>query len=220
MILDSLPPLLESTAVTLFMVFASAFFAFIFGLPIAIGLHVTAKGMFYENKLIHKILASIVTLGRSIPFVILMVAIMPLTRFLVGTSIGTAATIVPLSLAAVPFFARIVEGKFSGVDLGLIEAARSMGATPWQMICKVLLPEATPGIANACTILLVSLTEYSAMAGALGGGGLGNMAIQYGYYQFDTVVMLQALIALVAVVLALQFLGDFTTRRLSYHTLL
>jgi D-methionine transport system permease protein len=95
-----------------------------------------------------------------------------------------------------------------------------MGATPWQMICKVLLPEATPGTANACTILLVSLTEYSAMAGALGGGGLKNMAIQYGYYQFDTVVMLQALIALVAVVLALQFLGDFTTRRLSYHTLL
>lgn len=214
---ETLSTLLESTAATINMVLVAGFIAFSFGLPIAIGLTVTAKGMFYENPYVHKILSSIVTVGRSVPFVILMVAIIPLTRFIVGTSIGTAAAIVPLSVAAIPFFARVVEGKLASVNPGLIEAAQAMGSSPFQIIYKVLLPEAVPGISNACTILFVSLTEYSAMAGAVGGNGLGNMAIQYGYYQFNTPVMMQALIALVLLVLIIQFTGDFITRKVSHN---
>ena len=216
MFLETLSTLLDSTLATIYMVMVAGFFAFIFGLPIAIGLTVTSKGMFYENFVIHKILSSIVTIGRSVPFVILMVAIIPFTRFIVGTSIGTEAAMVPLSVAAVPFFARIVEGKLAGVNPGLIEAAQAMGSSPLQIIRKVLLPEAIPGISNACTILFVSLTEYSAMAGAVGGSGLGNMAIQFGYYQFNTPVMMQALVTLVALVLLIQFVGDFITRKVSH----
>ncbi|RDB35121.1 methionine ABC transporter permease [Spirobacillus cienkowskii] len=216
MFLETLNTLLDATLSTIYMVLVAGFSAFIVGLPIAIGLTVTAKGMFYENVLVHKILSSIVTIGRSVPFVILMVAIIPFTRFIVGSSIGTAAAMVPLSVAAIPFFARVVEGKLASVNSGLIEAAQAMGASPIQIIYKVLLPEAVPGISNACTILFVSLTEYSAMAGAVGGSGLGNMAIQYGYYQFNTPVMLQALVMLVLLVLIIQFLGDFITRKVSH----
>lgn len=213
---ENLPLLYESTLSTVYMVFVSAFVAFLIGTPIALGLTITAKGKFCQNLPIHKILSSIVTLGRSIPFIILMIAIIPLTRLIVGTSVGTTAAIVPLSIAAIPFFARIVEGKFAAVNPGVIEMAVAMGLSPAQIIFKVLIPEAVPGIANACTILVVSLTEYSAMAGAVGGSGLGNMAIQYGYYQFNTQVMLLALAALVVLVLGLQFLGDFLTRKLSF----
>lgn len=216
MFLETLNTLIESTLATIYMVVVAGITAFIIGLPIAIGLTVTAKGMFYENIGVHKLLSSIVTIGRSVPFVILMVAIIPLTRFIVGTSIGTAAAMVPLSVAAIPFFARVVEGKLASVNKGLIEAAQAMGSSPLQIIFKVLLPEAIPGIANASTILFVSLTEYSAMAGAVGGSGLGNMAIQYGYYQFDTPVMLQALVTLVALVLVIQFTGDYITKKVSH----
>ncbi len=216
MFLETLNTLAESTLATIYMVVVAGITAFIIGLPIAIGLTVTAKGMFYENIGVHKLLSSIVTIGRSVPFVILMVAIIPLTRFIVGTSIGTAAAMVPLSVAAIPFFARVVEGKLASVNKGLIEAAQAMGSSPMQIIFKVLLPEAVPGIANAATILFVSLTEYSAMAGAVGGSGLGNMAIQYGYYQFDTPVMLQALVTLVVLVLVIQFTGDYITKKLSH----
>lgn len=207
--------LYESFLATILMVFVSGAVAFIFGIPIGIGLTVTGKNQFLENHIIHKILSSIVTLGRSIPFVILMIAIIPLTRFIVGTSIGTLASIVPLAIAAIPYFARLVEGKFKSVQFGVVEAALSMGLTPFQIIFKVLLPEAFPGLLNATTILLVSLTEYSAMAGAIGGSGLGNMAIQYGYYQFNNVVLIQAIIALILLVLLLQFLGDFFTKKFS-----
>ncbi len=216
MFLETLNTLVESTLATIYMVVVAGITAFIIGLPIAIGLTVTAKGMFYENIGVHKLLSSMVTIGRSVPFVILMVAIIPLTRFIVGTSIGTAAAMVPLSVAAIPFFARVVEGKLASVNKGLIEAAQAMGSSPLQIIFKVLLPEAIPGIANASTILFVSLTEYSAMAGAVGGSGLGNMAIQYGYYQFDTPVMLQALVTLVALVLVIQFTGDYITKKVSH----
>jgi D-methionine transport system permease protein len=214
---DHLSMLLESTAATLFMVFTAACVSIFFGLPIAILLTVTGKGRFLENQVLHRILSMVVTLGRSVPFVILMVALIPLTRFVVGSSIGTTAAIVPLSIAAIPFFARIVEGKLASVDGGILEAALAMGFSPGQIIRKVLLPEAIPGISNAITILLVSLVEYSAMAGAVGGSGLGSTAIQYGYYQFDTLVMMEALIILVGLVLVLQFLGDRTTKYLSRH---
>lgn len=213
---ENLPLLYDSTLSTIYMVFISAAVAFFVGTPIAIGLIVTAKGQFYENVFIHKILSYVVTLGRSVPFIILMIAIIPFTRFVVGTSVGTTAAIVPLSVAAIPFFARIVEGKFAAVNSGTIEAAIAMGLSPFQIIKKVLIPEAVPGIANACTILFVSLTEYSAMAGAVGGNGLGNMAIQYGYYQFNTPVMMLALVALVLIVLFFQHTGDFITRKVTY----
>jgi len=216
MFLETLSTLLESTLATIYMVIVAGISAFIFGLPIAIGLTVTSKGMFYENLLLHKILSSIVTIGRSVPFVILMVAIIPFTRFVVGTSIGTAAAMVPLSVAAIPYFARIVEGKLANINRGLIEAAQAMGSSPMQIIWKVLLPESIPSILNSCTILFVSLTEYSAMAGAVGGSGLGNMAIQYGYYQFNTPVMMQALVTLVMLVLLIQFVGDYITRKFSH----
>ena len=207
--------LYDSFVATIIMVFVSAFVAILFGVPIGVGLTVTAKGQFLEHSFIHKILNIIVTIGRSIPFVILMIAIIPFTRFIVGTSIGTMASIVPLAIAAVPYFARLVEGKFKVIHFGIIEAALSMGLSPAQIIFKVLLPETFPGLLNATTILCVSLTEYSAMAGAVGGSGLGNMAIQYGYYQYNTPVLLQAVTALIILVLILQFVGDFFTKKIS-----
>jgi len=214
---DNFAMMLSSTGATFFMVLVAACVAISFGLPIAVLLTVSAKGRFLENAFLHRILSAIVTLGRSVPFVILMVALIPLTRFVVGSSIGTAAAIVPLSIAAIPFFARVVEGKLASVDGGVLEAALAMGFSPWQIIRKVLLREAIPGISNAITILMVSLVEYSAMAGAVGGSGLGSTAIQYGYYQFDTLVMLEALGVLVCLVLGLQFLGDRITKYLSRH---
>lgn len=208
--------LFESCVATVYMVFVSALISFCLGLPIALGLTVTAKGQFLSNRFVHKSLGFIVTLGRSIPFIILMIAIIPLTRFLIGTSIGTTAAIVPLSIAAVPFFARILEGKFAALNPGLIEMAQSLGLSPWQIITKVILPESFPAIVNATTVLIVSLTEYSAMAGAVGGSGLGNMAIQYGYYQFNTPVMFLAIFALIFFVLFFQFIGDAITRKVSF----
>lgn len=210
--------LYQSTLSTIFMVFVSATIALLFGIPIGVGLTVTTKGQILENIFLHKILSTIVTLGRSIPFVILMIAIIPLTRFIVGTSIGTSASIVPLAIAAIPYFARLVEGKFKTIHFGVIEAALSMGLSPLQIIFRVLLPETLPGLLNVTTILCVSLTEYSAMAGAIGGSGLGNMAIQYGYYQFNTPVLLQAIFVLIVLVLILQFGGDFLTKKASRVT--
>ena len=207
--------LFDSLLATFIMVFISAAVAIFFGLPIALGLTVTAKNRFLENKTLHRILSFIVTLGRSIPFVILMIALIPLTRFIVGTSIGTTASIVPLAIAAIPYFARLMEGKLHSVSKGIIEAALSMGLSPIQIIFRVLLKEAFPGFLNATTILFVSLTEYSAMAGALGGSGLGNMAIQYGYYQFNNAVLFQAIAALILIVLFFQFTGDFLTKKIS-----
>jgi D-methionine transport system permease protein len=207
--------LYESFLSTLVIVISSASIAFVFGLPIGIALTVTDKNQFLENILVHKILSSIVTFGRAIPFVILMIALIPITRFIVGTSIGTVASIVPLAIASIPFFARIVEGKFKNIPSGITEAGLSMGFSNTQIICKMLIPEALPGLLNAFTILLISLTEYSAMAGAIGGSGLGNMAIQYGYYQFNTPIMMQAVGALILLVLFIQFSGDFLTKKLT-----
>ena len=207
--------LYQSTLATILMVFVSAVVAILFGIPIGVGLTITAKGQFLENKYLYKILSAIVTVGRSIPFVIIMILVIPLTRFIVGTSIGTKASIVPLAIAAIPYFARLVEGKFKAIHFGVIEAALSMGLSPLQIIFKVLLPESFPGLLNATTILLVSLTEYSAMAGAIGGSGLGNMAIQYGYYQYNTPVLLQAIVVLIILVLVIQFSGDYLTKKVS-----
>ncbi|MGL5040024.1 MAG: methionine ABC transporter permease [Aeromonas sp.] len=193
---------------TLLMVAGSALFGCLLGLPIGVALHVSKPGQILANPMLNRALGIVANVGRSIPFIILLVAIIPLTRLIVGTSIGTVAAIVPLTLGAVPFIARLVEGALMEVPDGLLEAAKAMGAKPWQMITKVLLPEALPGILNSITITLVTLVNYSAMAGAIGGGGLGDVGIRYGYQRFDPTVMLVTVIILVVLVQLIQSAGE------------
>ena len=164
----------------------------------------------------NRIVGWLVNAVRSTPFIILLVAIIPFTRLVVGSSIGTAAAIVPLTLAAAPFVARLVEASLREVDNGLIEAAQAMGANSWQIVWKVLLPEAMPGIVAGLTISFVSLTGYSAMAGAIGGGGLGDLGIRYGYQRFLPDVMLAVVLILILFVQLIQSLGDWAVRRLSH----
>lgn len=200
---------------TLIMVGASTAIAAVLGLPLGIILACTAPGHILEQPLVNRILGAVINVGRSIPFIILMVAVIPFTRFVVGTSIGTTAAIVPLSLAAIPFVARLVESAVFEIDRGVIEAAQSMGSSPWQIIWKVLIPEARPSLVLGLTITTVNLVGYSAMAGAIGGGGLGDLAIRYGYQRFRADVMLQTVVLLVVLVQALQMLGDWASRKLS-----
>ena len=176
--------LLKSLWETCYMVAASTILATIVGMPLGIILTVTSKGHILENKVINTILGAIVNATRSTPFIILMVAIIPLTRMIVGSSIGTTAAIVPLTISAAPFIARIIESSLLEIDPGVIEASQSMGASPMQIINKVLLPEAMHSIVLGVTLAIISLIGYSAMAGALGGGGLGDLAIRYGYQRF------------------------------------
>ena len=197
---------------TIYMVFASAFFAFILGLPLGITLTVTDKGHILENQMLYKILGTIVNIGRSFPFAILMVALIPLTRWLVGTSLGTTASIVPLTLAAAPLVARLVETNLKEVNTHMLEAAVVMGSTSWQIITKVLLPEALPSIISSITLMLVNLIGYSAMAGLVGGGGLGQVAIQYGYNRFNTFIMIATVILLIFLVQLVQWAGNSAVR--------
>lgn len=183
------------------MVFASAFFAFLIGLPIGIILAVTT------SKTIYRILGAIVNIGRSIPFAILMIALIPFTRFIVGTSIGTTASIVPLTIAAAPFIARLIETALRAVDKELVEAATVMGASRSEIIRKVLLPEALPSLISALTLTVVSLIGYSAMAGLVGGGGLGKVAIQYGYQRFNSLLMVETIVILVIFVEVVEWIG-------------
>ena len=185
----------------------------IIGIPLGITLVTTSKGHILENRFINQILGTIVNIIRSIPFIILMVAIIPLTRLIDGTSIGTTAACVPLTIVAIPFLSRLVETSIRDVDFGLVEAAESMGATPFQIIRKVLIPEALPTIINNITVLIVNLIGASAMAGAIGGGGLGDIAIRYGYQRFRPDVMLATIIILIVVVNVIQAGGDFASRK-------
>ena len=198
---------------TLFMVSISTLIAAIIGIPLGITLVTTSKGHILENRVINQILGTIVNIIRSIPFIILMVAIIPLTRLVAGTSIGTTAACVPLIIVAIPFLSRLVETSIRDVDFGLVEAAESMGASPLQIIRKVLLPEALPTIINNITVLIVNLIGASAMAGAIGGGGLGDIAIRYGYQRFQGDVMLATIIILVIGVNLIQACGDFASRK-------
>ena len=198
---------------TLFMVSISTLIAVIIGIPLGITLVTTSKGHILENRVINQILGTIVNIIRSIPFIILMVAIIPLTRLIAGTSIGTTAACVPLTIVAIPFLSRLVETSIRDVDFGLVEAAESMGASPLQIIRKVLLPEALPTIINNITVLIVNLIGASAMAGAIGGGGLGDIAIRYGYQRFQADVMLATIIILVIGVNLIQACGDFASRK-------
>ena len=185
----------------------------IIGIPLGITLVTTSKGHILENRFINQILGTIVNIIRSIPFIILMVAIIPLTRLIAGTSIGTTAACVPLTIVAIPFLSRLVETSIRDVDFGLVEAAECMGATPFQIIRKVLIPEALPTIINNITVLIVNLIGASAMAGAIGGGGLGDIAIRYGYQRFRPDVMLATIIILIVVVNVIQAGGDFASRK-------
>lgn len=195
---------------TLEMVLISCLIAVILGLPLGVLLFVTQKQQILEGVVVNRVVGFVVNVVRSIPFIILMVAITPLTQLLVGTSIGTVAAMVPLTISAIPFFARMCESAFKEVPLGLIEAATSMGATPMQIIRKLLIPEAMPGIVRGITITLIALVGYSAMAGAIGGGGLGDLAIRYGYQRFEVNVMIVTVAILVVFVQLLQWLGDLT----------
>ncbi|MES2204355.1 MAG: methionine ABC transporter permease [Pseudomonadota bacterium] len=209
--------LLIATGETLLMTFLASLFAIAIGFPIGALLFLTKKNQLLAHKTLHQMLSLIVNIGRSIPFVILMIAVIPFTRFIVGTSIGTGAAIVPLAIAAIPFFARMVENAFLEVSSGLIEAALSMGATTKQIVFKVLIPEAMPGITHCISITIITLIGYSAMAGAVGGGGLGDLAIRYGYQRFDTDVMIETIVILVAMVQLVQIAGDYWVKRLSHR---
>ncbi|MCG6201529.1 methionine ABC transporter permease [Psychromonas antarctica] len=209
--------LVEALGQTFTMVFASGFIGFIFGIPLGVILHLSKESGLLENRSVNKSVGIVVNIGRSVPFIILLVAIIPFTRFMVGSSIGTAAAIVPLTIAAIPFIARLVEGALLEVPSGLVEAAQAMGAKPRQIISKVLLPEALPGIINAVTITLVTLVGYSAMAGTVGGGGLGDVGIRYGYQRFDGTVMLITVVILVIFVQIIQSVGDHLVKRVDHR---
>ncbi|GAB6264182.1 ABC transporter permease [Photobacterium sp. CCB-ST2H9] len=209
--------LTEALGETLMMVFASGVIGFAIGIPLGVALHLTKPKGLMANPGLNKALGTVVNIGRSIPFIILLVAIIPFTRFVVGSSIGTAAAIVPLTVGAIPFIARLVEGALLEVPSGLVEAAQAMGATPTQIIRKVLLPEALPGIINAVTITLVTLVSYSAMAGTVGGGGLGDVGIRYGYQRFDGTVMMITVVMLVILVQLIQSAGDHLVRRVDHR---
>ena len=209
--------LLKSTAETFYMLGVSALIAAVVGIPLGILLVVTEKNGILACRLLNKPLAFVINMIRSIPFIILMVAIIPLTRLIAGTSIGTTAAIVPLTIAAIPYTARMVETSIREVPFGLIEAAESMGASPFQIIKKVLIPEALPSIIENITVVIVTLIGSSAMAGTIGGGGLGDLAIRYGYQRFETGVMIAVVVVLIVLVSGIQWLGDRLVARLDHR---
>lgn len=199
---------------TIYMVFVSTFFAVLIGLPIGIILTITSKGHIKEHGKINKILETIINIGRSFPFAILIVALIPFTRWLLGTSLGTTASIVPLTIAAAPFLAKLIETSLKEIDKQVLEAVIVMGSNSWQIITKVLLPEAFPSIVSAITLTVINLIGYSAMAGLVGGGGLGQVAIQYGYNRFNSFIMITTVTLLILLVQFVQWLGGYLTQRI------
>lgn len=210
--------LIEATGLTLYMVGISALLGTLFGLPLGVFLATSRSGEIFSAPAANRIIGTVVNAARSTPFIILVVAIIPFTRLIAGTSIGTTAAIVPLTIAAAPFIARIVESAIREVDPGLIEAARAMGATPLQIVAKVLVPEARPSIVLGLTLSVVSLIGHSAMVGAVGGGGLGDLGIRYGYQRFMPEVMLAVVVLLIALVQTVQSAGDFIAHKLDRRT--
>ena len=202
--------LLETVAMTA----AAGLISLGLGLPLGLILVATDRGGFWRQPTVNAVLGGLVNAARSVPFIILLVAVIPLTRLIVGTSIGVAAAIVPLSLAAIPYYARIAELSFREVDPGLIEAVRALGGGRWTLVREVLIPEALPGLAAGFTVTLVTLIGASAMAGAVGSGGLGDLAIRYGYQRFQTDVMIVVVLVLIVLVSALQAAGDRIAARL------
>ncbi len=209
---------LASTGQTLSMVFFSTLFSLLMGLPLGVLLSITSgtdQGGIIPKPLLNNVLGRIVNVLRSFPFIILMILLFPLSRILIGTSIGTTATIVPLSIAAAPFVARVIETALKEVDPGVVQAARAMGSTNWQIIRKVLVPEALPSLVSGVTLTIINLIGYSAMAGAIGGGGLGDLAIRYGYQRFRGDVMVVAVIIILVLVEIIQVIGN----KISSHLL-
>lgn len=222
MLSDLLPPalvalLLDSIGQTATMVAVAALLSTMIGLPLGVLLVVTAPGQFLERPALNRVIGTVVNLVRSTPFIILMVAIIPFTRLVAGTTVGTAAAIVPLTIAITPLYARLAEAAMREVDQSLIEAAQAMGATPFQIIRKVLLPEALPGILAGQTVTLVSLVGYSAMAGTVGGGGLGDLGIRFGYQRFMPEVMVTVVVVLVVIVQSIQMAGDWAARSVNHR---
>jgi D-methionine transport system permease protein len=199
------------------MTLASGVISFVAGLPLALILVATDRGGIAENLVVNRALGWVINGFRSVPFIILLVALIPLTRLLVGTSLGTAAAIVPLAIAAAPYYARVAEVSLREVDPGLIEAARAMGGNRWTIVREVLVPEALPGIVAGFTVTLVTLVGASAMAGAIGAGGLGDLAIRYGYQRFETGVMIAVVAVLIILVSGIQWLGDRLVARLDHR---
>lgn len=206
--------LLIATGQTLYMVLVSTTLAVVLGLPLGTLLFSTSK--IKPHSLLNRLIAGFINFSRSIPFIILLVALIPLTRLIIGTSIGINAAIVPLTLGATPFFARLVDNVYRNLSRGLIETGFSMGTTTWQMIRHILLPEAFPALIQAITVTAITLVNYSAMAGTVGGGGLGDLAIRYGYQRFNISIMLATVIVLVAIVQLLQMSGDSLAKRYSH----
>lgn len=214
-IVDWWPRLAQASLTTLYMVGASTFLTVLLGLPLGVLLVLTDKRGLRPRPLLNKLLGVVVNLARSLPFIILLVVLIPFTRWIVGTSIGPTAAIVPLTLAAVPFFARVTENALREVPSGVIEAAQAMGSSDWQIVRKVMIKEAMPGLVLGIALTLISLVGYSAMAGAVGGGGLGDLAIRYGYQRFETEVMLATVVLLVAFVQVVQSVGDRIAAKIS-----
>lgn len=205
----------SATGETLMMVAVAAIIGTLFGLPLGVFLATSGKGELFAAPWLNRVLGIVVNATRSTPFIILVVAIIPFTRLIAGTSIGTNAAIVPLTVAATPFIARLIESAIREVDQGLIETARAFGASPLQIVLKVLIPEALPAIVLGLTLALVSLVGFSAMVGAVGGGGLGDLGIRYGYQRFMPEMMLAVVVVLIVIVQALQSLGDRLSRHLN-----
>jgi D-methionine transport system permease protein len=199
---------------TLYMVPVSTVLAYIAGIPLGIILVITSPGHITENRLVNFVLGIIINVGRSIPFIILLVFLIPFTRWIVGTFIGTTAVIVPLTVAAIPFVARMVESSLKEIPWGVIEAALAMGASPMQIIRKVLIPESMPSLILGATITTITLIGYSAMAGFVGGGGLGDVSLRYGFYRYETELMFIVIIVLIVLVQVLQMIGDKIAARL------
>lgn len=210
--IELIPDINTAFLQTIQMISISLFVSVTIGLPVGILLYVTDKGLFFENRTIQTFLGFFVNLVRSIPFLILLVALLPLTDLLVGTTIGPVAASVSLSVAAIPFFARIVETALREIDKGVIEAAIAAGATPWMIIKDVLLLEARSGIISGITLTLISLIGFSAMAGTVGGGGIGDLAIRFGYYRYDNTIMIATVLILIILVQVIQFAGDFIAK--------
>ena len=198
---------------TLYMTVVATFFSYVFGMVMGVVLVICRKDGIRPNALVYNVLDVVVNLTRSFPFLILMIAVIPFTRFLVGTTIGNNATVVPLVLAAAPFVARLVESSLLEVDNGVVEAAQSMGASTWQIIVKVLLPEARPSLLNGSAVSAITILGSSAMSGAVGGGGLGKLAIMYGYNRYQTDIMVITVVLLIIIVQAFQSFGNWATRR-------
>ncbi|MED4207385.1 methionine ABC transporter permease [Neobacillus mesonae] len=211
-LIELIPDINTAFFQTIYMIAISLAVSIVIGLPVGILLYVTDKGLFLQNRTIQVVMGFVVNLIRSIPFIILLVALIPLTNAIVGTTIGPTAASVSLSVAAIPFFARIVETALREIDKGVIEAAIAAGATPWMIIKDVLLLEARSGIISGVTLTLISLIGFSAMAGTVGGGGIGDLAIRFGYYRYDNTIMIATVVILIVLVQVIQLLGDFIAK--------